>query len=195
VDVPVERSTHVVVLDLEQDDELVLLRAAESLVDVLGKRAEVVGVAAAQIIGFAPSLELVDRVLPDRLEHRDAVPKPPYEALVEQRLERVEVGGTDIFGCLERAAAGENRQTREQLLLVVRQELVAPLDRRAQRPLALRQVTRARGEELEAVPEPLEDLPRRQHLHTRRGELERQRQPVETARDVADVLVRLERRL
>ena len=58
------------------------------------------------------------------------------EALVDERLERVEVGVGDRLGRLERAAAAEDREPREERAARLVQQVVAPLDRRAERLLA-----------------------------------------------------------
>jgi hypothetical protein len=58
------------------------------------------------------------------------------KALVDERGERVEVGSADFLRRLERAAAREDGQPREEPLLVFVQQIVAPLDRRPQRRLA-----------------------------------------------------------
>ena len=53
-------------------------------------------------------------------------------------------GSADGLGRLERAAAREHGQAREQPPLLGVEQVVAPVDRAAQRPLALRQVAPAR---------------------------------------------------
>ncbi len=58
-------------------------------------------------------------VLADRLQHPVAAVGEAQEALLDQRLERVEVGVTDLLGGLERAAAREDGQAGEELLLLV----------------------------------------------------------------------------
>ena len=73
--------------------------------------------------------------LADRLEHPVAVRSarvgaPPHEALVDQRCEGVEVGAADLLRGFERAAAAEDRETREEIPLVGREEIVRPGDRR-----------------------------------------------------------------
>ena len=87
-------------------------------------------------------------------------------------------------------AAGEDRQAREQPLLAGVEQVVGPLDRRAERPLARVGVSAA-GEQVEAPREPLEDLRRRQDLRTGGGELDRERHVVEGAAERADGFVRL----
>ena len=67
------------------------------------------------------------------------------------------------------------------------EQRVAPVDRRGERPLPQRQVARAAGQERQALAEPVEDRLERQHARPRGGELDRERQPVELARDRLDV--------
>ena len=97
--------------------------------------------------------------------------------------ERVELGVHDLLRRLERAAAAEDRQPCEQLLLLGCEEVVAPLDRRAEGALAFGQVAGAPGQQRQPALEPLQDLGRRERLHPGGGELERERQLVEPAAD------------
>ena len=53
-------------------------------------------------------------VLVDRLEHPVALAVEDDEALVDERLQRVEVGAAHLLGRLERAAAGEDRERGEE---------------------------------------------------------------------------------
>ena len=69
---------------------------------------------------------------------------------------------------------------------------MAPADRRPERPLSFRCVPQAGRQQFRAA-EAFEDLLRPHHLHPRRGELDRERQPVEAPADLGHVLVRLER--
>ena len=95
--------------------------------------------------------------------------------MVDERSGHVERGVADGNGGLERAAAGEDRQAREQALLVGVEELVAPADGVAKGLMACRLVARAAAQEIEALVEPLEHRLRRKELRPRRGELERER--------------------
>ena len=100
-------------------------------------------------------------VLAERLEHDEARVAVvghalDEQAVVDERGDAVEdvdaevlAGVADGLGRLERAAAGEDREAPEQRLLGRRQQVVAPVDRAAQRLLALRQVARAAGQQLE----------------------------------------------
>ena len=58
------------------------------------------------------------------------------EALLDERLEGVEVGRADLLCGLERAAAGEDGEPGEEALLRGRQQLVRPPDRGPERLLA-----------------------------------------------------------
>ena len=67
----------------------------------------------------------------------------------------------DGCGTVEREAADEHAEAREERLLVGREEVVAPVDRGAERSVPLGQ-TRARHrlQQLESAAEPLEDRAR-----------------------------------
>src|SRR5205085_10632099 len=109
-----------------------------------------------------------ERVLANRREQPEprlsvaAVPLAD-EALVDERRDRVERPADRLVVrahrvCdLERAAAAEDAEPREQPLLGRVEQVVAPLDRRSQRPLPLGEVARAAGEETEALAESGED--------------------------------------
>ena len=78
----------------------------------------------------AALVEPLRRELADRLEHRRSGRRRRRdEALVDERLEHVDVRLADGLGRLERAAAREDGEPREQLLLVSRR--AAPSSRRS----------------------------------------------------------------
>src|SRR5205085_3690458 len=106
------------------------------------------------------------------------------EALVEQRRKRVEVRATDCFGRLEGAAAAEDGEPGEQLLFIVVEEVVAPGDRGAKRCVALVGVAAAL-EQVEPLPDPLEQLLGAEELDPCRGQLDREREPVQAADQLA----------
>ena len=83
---------------------------------------------------FAPG----DRrgVVSAHVEDREALAVPPDQVLVEQRREDVELGVVHLLGRIERPALEDPEADEETLFLRV-QEVVAPLDRRPQRPLSL----------------------------------------------------------
>ena len=63
------------------------------------------------------------------------------------------------------------------------EQVVAPVDRVAERALPRRQIVGAAGEQVEPLLEPAEDRLRREQLDARGRELDRERQAVEAAAD------------
>ena len=106
-------------------------------------------------------------------------PVPLDEALGDERGERVQLGAADLLGRLEREAAGEGAEPREELFLAVVEEVVAPGERVAQRLLPRGKVACAAGQKLQALAEPLQHRFGREQRDPRRRQLERERQPVE----------------
>ena len=101
-------------------------------------------------------------ILPDRLQHREArlavrAVLLPQQALVDQRRDAVEdvqaevaIRVADRLGRLERAASDEDREATEEALLLIVEQVVAPGDRVAERPLTLGQVAGAAGQQRQA---------------------------------------------
>ena len=140
--------------------------------------------------------QLFECELFDRPQHEEApVLAVPQEVLVDQRLEDIELCGTDGFRRLELEAPGEHGQPRKQGLLTGGEELVAPLDGPAQRSLPLRCVVRAGRQQVQAPTEALEDLVRCEDLHARGSKLERQRKALEALGNLTHCRIGLEVRL
>ena len=111
---------------------------------------------AADRVDLALPLEFSLRVLPDGFQHpvpvfTDHVDSTSDQALVEQRLERIDVGVCDRFGRSQRAAAREDGKRSEHASLIAVEELVGPADCGLERPLPLLDIAVARRKE----PEPL----------------------------------------
>ena len=92
----------------------------------------------------------------------------------------------DFLGRLERECRREDREQTEERLLLLAQELIAPLDHPRERALALSEPLRPAAEKVEAMPEAVCDLPRRQAPGARGRQLEGQREAVEAATDLGD---------
>src|SRR5919201_6567359 len=131
---------------------------------------EALGVALPHLLGLVRLFDSRGRVLADRLEHPKAFVGVAEEALVDERLEEVEVGVGDFFGRFERAATREDGEPGEELPLFRREEVVAPLDRRSECLLPRVGVTSSL-EQVEAPGESFEDLGRREHARAGGGEL------------------------
>ena len=122
-------------------------------------------------------------VFPDCLQHRVALTITDDETAIHERLERVEVCVADRLRPREREPSGEHGEPREQTLLRLAQEVVAPADGRVERVLAPRSVTWAPGQQWKALIEAQQDLSRRQGLGPGRREFDRQRQVVNSLAD------------
>ena len=157
----------------------------------LGELDEVLGEAALHVLTCVVCVEPLLGELANGFEQPEALPCALHEALLDERLQRVEVGGANCLGRLVGAAAGEHGQPGEQVLFTRREQVVGPGDACAERVLA--GVTAApRFEQIEALREPPEHLRRREHTRARRGELDRERQVVEASAQLRDVLTRLD---
>src|SRR5436190_20743640 len=90
------------------------------------------------LLPFWPCGELLLGVLADCLEHEEPVVIcRPQQALVDQGLERVEVGVADLLGGSSIETSRKYAEAREHLLLFLVEKVVAPLDRRAKGSLSL----------------------------------------------------------
>ena len=135
--------------------------------------------------------EALGCVRPHRFQHPE--PGGPVflaaaheQALGDEPVERVDAGAGDRLRRLHGGAAGEHREAREARFLVVAEQAVAPVDRRAQRLLAGGRVARPCAESVERAVQACGDLCGGEQPATRRRELDRQRQPVDASADLRD---------
>src|SRR6266540_509284 len=133
-------------------------------------------VTAPQLVGLAGLLELLGRVLANRLEHQEAVVRDRLqEAEIDERAQRVEVRVTNLLGGGKWEAPGKDREPAEEDLRLRVEQVVTPLDRCPQCSLVFRDVPGAAGEKGQGVIEALQKQIRAQELRARRGELDRER--------------------
>src|SRR5262249_50434587 len=145
-----------------------------------------------QQVVAARGLEPLGAVFTDRLKHqKPAGVDAPGKALVDERLEALDVCAADALGRLECPAAAKDRERLEQPLLPGFEELVRPLDPPRQRSLWSLGAA-APPKQVEPVPEAVEQLRCRQERRARGRQLDRQREIVEAGTQLVDVLVRLE---
>lgn len=139
--------------------------------------------------------EPLPAVLPDRVEQPVpclAIPLlPDQHGLLHQPGDQVDdlgladaVAGADLLGRLQGEAVAEHAGTLPEQPLLRGAQVVAPVDQRAQRPLAGRRGARSRGEQPEAVVQPLQQLLNGEGAQPDGGELDREGQPVEAAADL-----------
>jgi hypothetical protein len=117
----------------------------------------------------------LERVFADRFEHPIAAPAVAKETLFDERGEGVEVGVADLDRCVERTASCEDSKPCEEPLLISREKLVAPFDRRPQRALALGHIPRAARQKRKARLDQREQLVDGEHLRSSGGEFNRER--------------------
>ena len=113
---------------------------------------------------------------------------PPVleQVVVDEAGEAVEGRLADRLGGVQPEAAGEHGRPLQVAALRRLEQLVAPLERRPQGPLARGEIVRPSSEQRHAGLEPLEELGGSQGAHPARGELDREREPVETRADRGD---------
>ena len=191
----VEDGADVVVLELQAIEPASLVGPGQLGGRLRDERHVPVAMAGADEVGLTVGLEPFRGVLPDRVEE----PEPGLaggglldldQALVDERHQPVEDVAADLgrrtadrLGRGEVAPGGEDRQPVEQPLPAVVEQVVAPGDRAAQRLLAFGQVARAGRQDIELVIEPDQDRVGAEELDPGRGQLDRERHPVEPGAD------------
>ena len=121
-----------------------------------------------------------------RLQHR--IPGPVIRSRARRHQQRAVhqmqhrlrgASSRDGLGRLQREPRRERRDRAEYPLLAVIQQPVAPLHRGRQRPLPRRCRPVPAGQQREPVIDPVQQPRHAQRLHPRRGQLDRQRHPVQ----------------
>ena len=193
---PGQRCAQVVAFGVEPLEPAQLLRPEQRRFGVLRERKIEARVATPHGMAVAALLQPFERVLADRLQHPEAGLAAghrlrPQQVVVQQRLD---AGGhverevpRNRLRALEAEAPDEDAEAREQCLLLRAEEVVAPFDRSAQRPVPLGQAGAGlRLQVLEPPFEALENVVRREQLDARGSELECQREPVEADTQLGD---------
>src|SRR5207302_7618328 len=132
-------------------------------------------------------------VLANRLQHPEALAGVAEKALVDERLQRVEIRARNLLRGLERGAAAEDGQLAEQALFHRVEQMMAPLNRRAQRLLA-RVGVPSTSEQVEPLRQAFEDLDRGEHARPRCCQLDGEREVVQATTQSGDRLVGFEPR-
>lgn len=111
---PVESSSQVVVVLLQSIGPVAGIRTQQARLGLFGERQEMVGVAVTQLLGLARLLEPFGRVFADCPQHPEALVGLAEEALVHERLERVEIGLANLLRGIESAALAEDGEAAEE---------------------------------------------------------------------------------
>ena len=117
---------------------------------------KVTGVSSASVVRLGRLAETLRGELADRLQHGEAISLEPEQTLVDERMERVEVGCANTLGGGEVEAAGEDGEPAEEFLLVVAEQAVAPLDRRSEGALTFGRIGSTPREDRESEVEACE---------------------------------------
>ncbi len=140
-------------------------------------------------------VQAVGRVLSHHLEQ--VVPCLPgraadeQERCIRQALDAIQraalvTGEADLGNGRERCATPEHRQSGQQAAVLIRQQVVAPVEGLVKRLLPGRQVVGPAGEEAQTLRQPVENGLRAQGTNARGGELDRQREPVDASAELAN---------
>ena len=195
VDEPVARGAEVLPFVEEAAAPLRPRPTAQPAPSGLGDAEEPVGVAVPEGVALARLRQPLEAVLPQGLElvvatgldiGDDERLVDEVQEEVEDLARRQEVVAAHGFGGVERAPAGEDGEPGEQPALVLEQEVVAPVDDGAQRLLPGQRRSGTTGQDAEPVVEQRGQLGERQRPEACRGQLDRQREPVEAPAHVLD---------
>jgi len=145
VEKPAERGFEIGLVCDALLDRCLLGRALDAVSDLASEGRVPMSMSQRYLVGLAGSLEPFSRVFANRLQHLEPVLcLDLHERLVHERLEPVECGrlrvGADGFDIFERTAACEEGHAPEEPLLRLRQQRMAPVDRRPERLLPPRAV-------------------------------------------------------
>ena len=137
-----------------------LIASRKARLGLLRERDEVLEMPAARLVALARRAQPLDGVVAHELEQHEARLVGlalRHEALVDERRKPFQDRAVDSahgFGRRERAPTGEHAELREEPLRAGLEQVIAPVERHAQRLLVSRSVAAPAREELEAVAEP-----------------------------------------
>ena len=124
----------------------------------------------------------LDAILADRLKRAEAAVGALHERPVDERVERTDREPErvqEVGCCSRRKARREHGERAQRLLLVLLEQVPAPVDERPQRLVPRQGRTRSRAEQGEPVVEARRKFVDGHGAQPRRGELDREGQPVE----------------
>ncbi len=178
-----------------------LIRPYQGGLGCLGQLQKIITKASACLLALAAHAELLESEGADRLEHAEpelpvGLCIAPQQTLAGQRGQAVKDAETRVaedilsfvdwvilpaHGCrtIRQAPSGEDRHASKQLLLVSREQVVAPANCAAHGEVPRGEILAVSGQELEWSVEPREDPLRGEHVHPGRGQLQGQGQTVQ----------------
>ena len=184
---PSQRGAQVVALECEPGQPASLAGPAELWLGAFGDGREVPRVLGLRPLVFAGVDEPLVGVVAQGLEHAKAITVDVVgddQGMVDQLREHVEDlrlvnagAGADVLGGLEAPAAAEHRQPAKQHAFRLFQQLVAPVDGRAECLLPPVRRVRPGAQKPKTVTEARRDLRDRNGLHARGSQLDRSGMP------------------
>ena len=114
---PIEGRAEVVELGLQSVEPLLGV-ARHVRIGLLGERQEVLSVAQTQRMDVARRFEPLGGVFADGLQHPEALAGVAHQALVDQRLKRVDIGLSDLLSSDEGPATSKDSEAGEGDLLL-----------------------------------------------------------------------------
>ena len=199
LDSPGEARAQVVCVQFHCGQPRFLIDPVEGSMPTMAQFGEVVGVPRAESICIVGCHQALTRVQRKRLQQ----PVTDFAArmigddqrLVDQMpqqigdvLARDVVATADGLGGLERASASEHRQPSEDALLIVEQQVIAPLDDGPEGLLPWQRGPRTACQEAEAIVQPGCQLVYGDGAHAAGGQLDRQRHAVQSMAQLGDGL-------
>src|SRR5438477_1348401 len=197
VDGPIKRRAHVVVVRLEEVEPPLLALALKMRPRFLGEGQVGDGVPLRDLLALATLRELFERELADRHQHAEARLASDFrlahQALLDERAQDLEdvapelaSGTADRFDLRKHSTGDEDTEPREESTLGYLEQIPAPLDRAAKRPLAFGEIPGGRGKYVQPLPQLRQHRLRREDLHASRRELDRERKAVQPVDDLGD---------
>ncbi|MBD2893630.1 hypothetical protein amrb99_25520 [Actinomadura sp. RB99] len=180
---PVQRGQQVAVLGAEDPQPFELAGAAQLRVGGPRQLQEVPRVRVPGLAGVAAAL---GPVRADRLQHPVPAARQLQQRLVDERLQRVAAVAAHLPRRVRRRAAREDGEPLRDAPLVGGQQVPAPRDDRAQRPVPLVGGAGAARRDAEPVAEPVREVGDVHGAQPRRRQLDRERQVVERRADPPD---------
>jgi len=194
---PLERGTQVADLGVEPLQRSLLRVHAGRVVELLGHSGEMSSVLlverCSRRVGASVRCEFTNRLQHPVARLAVGIDPSPQQALVHERSDTFEdihperaAGVADRLGVFEPTTTDEHAQATEQRLLVRRKQVVATLDSRPQRPLALVGIAGPARQQAKAAAEPRHHRLWSQCAHPGGSELDRERQAVQLPDDLRD---------
>ena len=155
---PVQCGSQIVVLALQALEHVLPATTGQPNARLVHQGTEVLSVLAPGYLRFPPCLQLLGRILPNCLQHEEArlVLLHPKEILLDERRDlrkqvRLSIRVAHRLRCPEGTAAGKDREPGTEVLLLLGEEAIAPVDGAAEGLLPCRLILGSSGKKPQPV--------------------------------------------